>query len=340
MSAPRSNRFNMKIAVIGATGMVGKVMLKVLEESKLFNDVSLFPAASGRSTGKKLLFRGKEISMLSLEDALHANPDIALFSAGTDVSIEWAPRFAEQRTFVIDNSSAWRMGADIPLVVPEINASTISRNTRIIANPNCSTIQMVLALLPMHVNYGIKRVVVSTYQSVTGTGAPAVRQLENERKGVEGARAYPHQIDLNLFPHGGKFLENRYTTEEQKLVDETRKILGDPDIKVTATVVRVPVYGGHSEAVNVELKKPYDIDDIRKMLEETPGITILDNPGENIYPMPLLAEGKDDVFVGRIRRDDTIPNALNLWIVSDNLRKGAATNAVQIAEYLVKNKII
>ena len=199
---------------------------------------------------------------------------------------------------------------------------------------------MVLALLPMHVNYGIKRVVVSTYQSVTGTGAPAVRQLENERKGVEGARAYPHQIDLNLFPHGGKFLENRYTTEEQKLVDETRKILGDPDIKVTATVVRVPVYGGHSEAVNVELKKPYDIDDIRKMLEETPGITILDDPGENIYPMPLLAEGKDDVFVGRIRRDDTIPNALNLWIVSDNLRKGAATNAVQIAEYLVKNKII
>lgn len=330
----------MKIAIIGATGLVGKVMIRVLEESTYFNNIDLIPTASKRSVGKKVLFHGNEITVCSLEDAVIENPHIAIFSAGTEVSIEWAPRFAERQTFVIDNSSAWRMNEGIPLVVPEINAGSINNNTRIIANPNCSTIQMVLALMPLHRNYGIRRVVVSTYQSVTGSGVSAARQLDDERKGVDGKKAYPHRIDLNLFPHGGKFLNNGYTTEEQKLVDETRKILDDNGIMLTATVVRVPVYGGHSEAINVELKNAYDLNEVRELLSDTPGITIQDNVEANEYPMPLYAEGKDDVFVGRIRRDESIPNGLNLWVVSDNLRKGAATNAVQIAEYLVTNKFV
>ncbi len=330
----------MKIAIIGATGLVGKVMIRVLEESTYFNNIDLIPTASKRSVGKKVLFHGNEITVCSLEDAVNENPHIAIFSAGTEVSIEWAPRFAERQTFVIDNSSAWRMNEGIPLVVPEINAGSINNNTRIIANPNCSTIQMVLALMPLHRNYGIRRVVVSTYQSVTGSGVPAARQLDDERKGIDGKKAYPHRIDLNLFPHGGKFLNNGYTTEEQKLVDETRKILDDNGIMLTATVVRVPVYGGHSEAINVELKNAYDLNEVRELLSDTPGITIQDNVEANEYPMPLYAEGKDDVFVGRIRRDESIPNGLNLWVVSDNLRKGAATNAVQIAEYLVTNKFV
>ncbi|RLD79990.1 MAG: aspartate-semialdehyde dehydrogenase [Bacteroidetes bacterium] len=330
----------MKIAIIGATGLVGKVMIRVFEESTYFNNIDLIPTASKRSVGKKVLFHGNEITVCSLEDAVIENPHIAIFSAGTEVSIEWAPRFAERQTFVIDNSSAWRMNEGIPLVVPEINAGSINNNTRIIANPNCSTIQMVLALMPLHRNYGIRRVVVSTYQSVTGSGVPAARQLDDERKGIDGKKAYPHRIDLNLFPHGGKFLNNGYTTEEQKLVDETRKILDDNGIMLTATVVRVPVYGGHSEAINVELKNAYDLNEVRELLSDTPGITIQDNVEANEYPMPLYAEGKDDVFVGRIRRDESIPNGLNLWVVSDNLRKGAATNAVQIAEYLVTNKFV
>lgn len=330
----------MKIAVIGATGLVGRVILRVLEESKLFSNVTILPVASERSAGKKLTFRGEEHEVYGLRDALLAEPDIAIFSAGADISREWAPEFADKQTYVIDNSSAWRQETHIPLVVPEINSFTIEKSTPIIANPNCSTIQMVLALAPLHRKYGIKRIVVSTYQSVTGSGAAAVKQLKNERKGIDGRKAYPHTIDLNLFPHGGNFLENGYTTEEQKLADETRKILDDQSIQITATVVRVPVYGGHSEAVNVEFNKDYDINELRELLAETPGITIQDDIAENIYPMPLFAEGKDDVFVGRIRRDESCANALNMWIVSDNLRKGAATNAVQIAEHLVKNKIL
>ena len=330
----------MKIAVIGATGLVGRVILRVLEESKLFSNVTILAVASERSAGKKLTFRGEEHEVCGLRDALLAEPDIAIFSAGADISREWAPEFADKQTYVIDNSSAWRQEAHIPLVVPEINSFTIEKSTPIIANPNCSTIQMVLALAPLHRKYGIKRIVVSTYQSVTGSGAAAVKQLKNERKGIDGRKAYPHTIDLNLFPHGGNFLENGYTTEEQKLADETRKILDDQSIQITATVVRVPVYGGHSESVNVEFKKDYDINELRELLAETPGITIQDDIAENIYPMPLFAEGKDDVFVGRIRRDESCANALNMWIVSDNLRKGAATNAVQIAEHLVKNKIL
>ncbi len=330
----------MKIAVIGATGLVGRVILRVLEESKLFSNVTILAVASERSAGKKLTFRGEELEVCGLRDALLAEPDIAIFSAGADISREWAPEFADKQTYVIDNSSAWRQEAHIPLVVPEINSFTIEKSTPIIANPNCSTIQMVLALAPLHRKYGIKRIVVSTYQSVTGSGAAAVKQLKNERKGIDGRKAYPHTIDLNLFPHGGNFLENGYTTEEQKLADETRKILDDQSIQITATVVRVPVYGGHSEAVNVEFNKDYDINELRELLAETPGITIQDDIAENIYPMPLFAEGKDDVFVGRIRRDESCAKALNMWIVSDNLRKGAATNAVQIAEHLVKNKIL
>ena len=330
----------MKIAVIGATGLVGRVILRVLEESKLFSNVTILAVASERSAGKKLTFRGEEHEVCGLRDALLAEPDIAIFSAGADISREWAPEFADKQTYVIDNSSAWRQEAHIPLVVPEINSFTIEKSTPIIANPNCSTIQMVLALAPLHRKYGIKRIVVSTYQSVTGSGAAAVKQLKNERKGIDGRKAYPHTIDLNLFPHGGNFLENGYTTEEQKLADETRKILDDQSIQITATVVRVPVFGGHSESVNVEFNKDYDINELRELLAESPGITIQDDIAENIYPMPLFAEGKDDVFVGRIRRDESCANALNMWIVSDNLRKGAATNAVQIAEHLVKNKIL
>lgn len=330
----------MKIVVVGATGLVGRVMIRVLEESKFFPGIELIPVASSSSKGKKILFHGNEIDVVEVEEAITMNPNIALFSAGTEVSIEWAPKFAENGVFVIDNSSAWRKVKDIPLVIPEVNAATINRSTHIIANPNCSTIQLVLALFPLHKEFGIRRLVVSTYQSVTGSGAAAVRQLENERAGQNDTPAYPHPIDLNLFPHGGAFLDNGYTSEEQKLVDETRKILDDNNIRITSTVVRVPVYGGHSEAVNVEFKSGYELDKVRELLTDMPGITIQDDTEKNIYPMPLSAAGKDDVFVGRIRRDESCENALNLWIVSDNLRKGAATNAVQIAEYLLKNKLV
>jgi len=327
----------MKIAIIGVTGLVGRVMLKVMEECRFFHGVDLIPVASSSSVGKKVNFHGKEIGIVGIRDALIANPNIAIFSAGAETSREWAPEFAENNVFVIDNSSAWRMEEKIPLVVPEINAGSINKYCHIIANPNCSTIQMALAL---HEKYGIKRIVVSTYQSVTGSGAVAVQQLENERSGREGETAYPHPIDLNLFPHGGYFLENGYTSEEQKLVDETRKILNDESIQITATVVRVPVYGGHSESINVELKTNYDLEEVRGLLSETEGITMQDDVNNNVYPMPLDAQGKDDVFVGRIRRDESCENALNLWVVSDNLRKGAATNAVQIAQYLVTKKLI
>lgn len=328
----------MKIAIIGVTGLVGRVMLKVLEESRLFKGIELIPAASERSVGKKLMFHGKEYTVCSIRDALIKKPHIALFSAGAGVSREWAPEFAEKQCYVIDNSSAWRNEEKIPLVVPEINASSIQKLPRIIANPNCSTIQMVMVLAPLYNKYGIKRVVISTYQSVTGSGAAAVLQLKSERKGIKTEKAYPHPIDLNLFPHGGKFLDNGYTTEEQKLVDEGRKILDDHSLQITATVVRVPVFGGHSEAVNIELNSAFELDELRKLLAQTPGITVQDDIQADIYPMPLFAEGKNDVFVGRIRRDESCENSLNLWIVSDNLRKGAATNAVQIAEYLVKSR--
>ncbi|MEN8225087.1 MAG: aspartate-semialdehyde dehydrogenase [Bacteroidota bacterium] len=330
----------MKIAIIGITGLVGRIMLKVLEESRLFHSIELIPVASSKSMGRKISFHGKDVPLVSIHDALKVNPNIAIFSAGADISREWAPEFAANNVFVIDNSSAWRMTKDIPLVVPEINSSAINKYTHLIANPNCSTIQMVLALYPLHKKYGIKRLLVSTYQSVTGSGAAAVQQLENERAGIDGERAYPHPIDLNLFPHGGYFLENGYSSEEQKLLDETRKIFDDNTIGVSATVVRVPVYGGHSEAVNVELNTAYELDDVREILSQAPGITIQDDIRNNVYPMPLLAQGKDDVFVGRIRKDESCKNALNMWIVSDNLRKGAATNAVQIAEYLVTKKLI
>lgn len=327
----------MKIAIIGVTGLVGRVMLKVLEESRLFKGIELIPAASERSAGKKLMFHGKEYTVCSIRDALIKNPHIALFSAGAEVSREWVPEFAEKQCYVIDNSSAWRNEEKVPLVIPEVNASSIKKLPRIIANPNCSTIQMVMVLAPLYKKYGIKRVVISTYQSVSGSGAAAVLQLKSERKGIKTEKAYPHPIDLNLFPHGGKFLDNGYTTEEQKLVDEGRKILDDHSLQITATVVRVPVFGGHSEAVNIELNSAFELDELRTLLAQSPGITVQDDIQADIYPMPLFAEGKDDVFVGRIRRDESCENSLNLWIVSDNLRKGAATNAVQIAEYLVKS---
>ena len=330
----------MKIAIIGVTGLVGRVIVKVLEESNLFRGVELIPAASARSAGKEISFHGNKLPVVSINDALLANPNIAIFSAGSEISKKWIPEFANNRIFVIDNSAAWRMKEEVPLVVPEINASLINKSSYIIANPNCSSIQMVLALFPLHKRYGIKRLVVSTYQSVTGSGVIAVQQLENERIGIEGERAYPHPIDLNLFPHGGHFLKNGYTSEEQKLVDETRKILGDDTIRITATVVRVPVYGGHSEAINVELNTEFELEEVKELLEQTPGIIIQDDIWANVYPMPLLAEGKDDVFVGRIRRDESCDNALNMWVVSDNLRKGAASNAVQIAEYLITQKMI
>lgn len=330
----------MKIAVIGATGVVGRVMIGVLDKSTVFAGAGLLPVASARSSDRRVSFHGKDHAVGIIADALAARPDIALFSAGAGLSLQWAKEFAGGGSFVIDNSSAWRKHEDVPLVVPEINAATISRDTRIIANPNCSTIQLVMALYPIHRKYGIRRLVVSTYQSVTGSGAAAVQQLEGERKGQKVKRAYPYQIDLNLFPHGGDFLENAYTTEEQKLVDETRKILDDPNIEITATVVRVPVMGGHSEAVNVELESAFEIDDIRQLLMQTGGVTVQDDPANAVYPMPLMAEGKDDVFVGRIRRDHSRENSFNIWIVSDNLRKGAATNAVQIAEYLVGSKLL
>tara|TARA_R110000850_G_scaffold271031_2_gene404760 strand:+ start:153141 stop:154130 length:990 start_codon:yes stop_codon:yes gene_type:complete len=329
----------MRIAVVGATGMVGEVMLQVLEERN-FPISELMLVASERSVGKKLLFKGAEYSVMGLEEAVAAKLDIALFSAGGATSLEWAPRFAEAGTTVIDNSSAWRMNPSIKLIVPEVNASEITKEDKIIANPNCSTIQMVMVLGPLHKKYGVKRVIVSTYQSITGTGVKAVQQLENESKGEKGEMAYPYPIHQNAIPQCDVFEDNGYTKEEMKLVRETKKILSDNTIAVTATAIRIPVVGGHSESVNIEFEKDFDISEIRTILHETSGITIQDNPVTNTYPMPIYAKGKDDVFVGRIRRDESQNNTLNMWIVSDNLRKGAATNTVQIAEYLVKNKLV
>lgn len=329
----------MKIAVIGATGLVGGVMLKVLEE-RGFQKYELLVAASPKSVGKSVIFAGKPYVMQSVEDIIVQKPAIAIFSAGSTASLKYAPLFAEAGTTVIDNSSAWRMKEDVPLVVPEINAHLLTRDHKIISNPNCSTIQMVVALAPLHAKYTINRIIVSTYQSVTGTGIKAVTQMEHERRGIRSMRAYPHQIHRNLFPHGGDFLENGYTSEEMKLVHETRKIIGDNSLRITSTVVRVPVTGGHSEAVNLEFKHDFDLTEVKELLANSPGIKVLDNPANNEYPMPLFAEGKDDVFVGRIRRDESNERSLNLWIVSDNLRKGAATNAVQIAQYLIAHKLV
>jgi aspartate-semialdehyde dehydrogenase len=329
----------MKLAVVGATGLVGREIIKVLEERDIHPSLFI-PVASAASVGRIIQFQGKDHTIVNNETAVGLNPDIVIFSAGGGTSREWAPKYSAAGTTVIDNSSFWRMEPDIPLVVPEINAALLTKHDKIIANPNCSTIQMVLALAPLHRKYKIRRIVISTYQSVTGTGAKALKQLIDERNGIDGEKAYPHPIDLNLFPHGGTFSDNGYTSEEIKLESETRKILGDDSINVTATVVRVPVTGGHSVAVNVEFRNDFDLRDISQILTATPGIIIRDDPEHNIYPMPLHARGKDDVFVGRIRRDFSQPNTLNLFIVADNLRKGAATNAVQIAQYLIKNNLI
>ena len=318
--------------------MVGRTMMKVLEERN-FPLSQMIPAASERSVGKEVIFKGKAVKVVSVMEAVEARPEFAIFSAGASASREWAPIFAKNGTVVIDNSSYWRMDKNIPLIVPEINSHVIKKGDRIIANPNCSTIQMVMALAPLHRKYKIKRLVVATYQSVTGTGVKAVAQMDNERAGIKGEMAYAHPIDKNCFPHGGTFQPDGYTTEEQKLIDETRKILEDQSIMVTATVVRIPVVGGHSEAVNIEFENDFNIADVKKLLTDFPGVVVYDNPSENIYPMPIHAHNKDEVFVGRIRRDLSKEKCLNLWIVSDNIRKGAATNAVQIAEYMAANKL-
>ena len=329
----------MKVAVVGATGMVGEVMLKVLAERQFPID-ELLLVASERSVGKKLSFKGHEHTVIGLETAVAARPDIAIFSAGGGTSLEWAPKFAEVGTTVIDNSSAWRMDPSKKLVVPEINASILTQEDKIIANPNCSTIQMVMALFPLHQKYQMKRVIVSTYQSVSGTGVKAVQQLENEMAGVEGEMAYPYPINRNALPHCDVFMENGYTKEEMKLAREPQKILDDRTFSVSATAVRIPTAGGHSESVNVEFHNDFELNEVRQLLNDTPGVTVQDNPETNTYPMPIYAHEKDEVFVGRIRRDETQRNTLNMWIVSDNLRKGAATNAVQIAEYLVAHNLV
>jgi len=323
----------MKVAVVGATGLVGSKMLQVLAERNFPVD-ELIPVASERSIGKEVEFKGKKYKVVGYEDAIKAKPDVAIFSAGGGTSLELAPKFAEAGITVIDNSSAWRMDPTKKLIVPEVNANVLTKDDKIIANPNCSTIQMVLVLKPLHDKYKIKRVVVSTYQSVTGTGVKAVDQLFNERKGIQGEMAYKHQIDLNVLPHIDSFLENGYTKEEMKMTNETKKIIGDDSIKVTATTVRVPVIGGHSESVNIEFENDFDLNDVRALLAKTPGVVVQDDVANFVYPMPLTAHEKDETFVGRIRRDESQANTLNCWIVSDNLRKGAATNAVQIAEYL------
>lgn len=323
---------------MGATGLVGREMLTVLEE-RGFAKEEIIAAASPKSVGKKIEFASSTLTVSSVEDAIKARPQYAIFSAGATASRQYAPLFAEAGTTVIDNSSAWRKDADKPLVVPEINIGAVKAGDRIIANPNCSTIQMVLALSALQCEYGIRRLVIATYQSITGTGIKAVRQLEAEERGEKPSEmAYPYSIHRNLFPHGGDFQEDGYTTEEQKLVDETRKIFGDPSIQITATVVRVPVVGGHSEAVNVELNRDYDLDEVRRLIAATPGVILYDNPVENKYPMPILAHHRDEVWVGRLRRDFSQPNTLNMWVVADNIRKGAATNAVQIMEALIKKK--
>jgi aspartate-semialdehyde dehydrogenase len=328
----------MKIAVVGATGMVGRTMMKVLEERN-FPVTELIAAASEKSVGKEVFFKGKAVKVVSVKDAVEAKPVFAIFSAGATTSKEWAPIFAKNGTVVVDNSSYWRMDKNVPLIVPEINFHAIKKGDRIIANPNCSTIQMVMALAPLHKKYKIKRLVVATYQSVTGTGVKAVAQMENERAGIKGEMAYAHPIDKNCFPHGGSFQPDGYTSEEQKLLDETRKILEDQTIQVTATVVRIPVVGGHSEAVNIEFDKEFKIEDVISLISNFPGVVVYDNPSENKYPMPIHAHNKDEVFVGRIRRDLSKEKCLNIWVVSDNIRKGAATNAVQIAEYMAANKL-
>ena len=329
----------MRIAVVGVTGMVGKVMLDVLTERNI--PISeLIPVASEKSIGKTILFKGENLEVIGLAEALNTQPDIALFSAGGDTSLEWAPKFAENGTTVIDNSSAWRMKKDIKLIIPEINASKLTSTDKIIANPNCSTIQMVMAIAPLHKVFRIKRLVISTYQSITGTGVKAVEQLNNEMYDKIGEKAYPYQIHKNALPQCDVFLKNDYTKEEMKLVQETHKILEDSSIGITATAIRIPVVGGHSESVNIEFELKYDIKKVRTILNETIGVEVIDDPKKNLYPMPINAKGKDEVFIGRIRRDESIENGLNLWIVSDNLRKGAATNTIQIAEYLIHNNIV
>jgi aspartate-semialdehyde dehydrogenase len=328
----------MKVAVVGATGMVGEVMLKVLAERN-FPVTELIPVASEKSVGKEIAFGGTKYSVIDLESALAKQPDIALFSAGGETSLEWAPKFAAAGCRVIDNSSAWRMSPDHKLIIPEINGELLTSDDYIIANPNCSTIQLLMALAPLHKKYTAKRVVVSTYQSISGTGTKAVEQMNNERTGQQGDMAYPYPIDQNCLPHCDVFMDNGYTKEEMKLTNETKKIL-DKDVLVSATAVRVPVQGGHSEAVNVTFERDFDLADVRKIIHETAGLTLQDNPATNTYPMPIYAAGKDAVFVGRIRRDETLPNTLNLWVVADNLRKGAATNAVQIAKLLIDRGIL
>lgn len=327
----------MRVALVGATGLVGGIMMKVLEEEN-FPISEFYPVASERSVGKKISFKGKEHTIISMDSAIAKQPHIALFSAGGTISKQQAPKFAAVGTVVIDNSSAWRMEEGIKLVVPEINGDTLTTTDKIIANPNCSTIQMVMALAPLHKKYGIKRLVISTYQSITGTGQKAVAQMNNERNGIEGEMAYPYTIDMNCIPHCDVFLDNGYTKEEMKLVNETQKILNDKSIKITATAVRVPVVGGHSEAVNVEFERPININEIKELLQNTSGITVQDDIANLKYPMPMLAKNKNDVFVGRLRRDESLENGLNMWIVADNLRKGAATNAVQIAK-IVEQKL-
>ena len=329
----------MRIAVVGVTGMVGKVMLDVLTERNV--PISeLIPVASEKSIGKTILFKGENLEVIGLDEALNTQPDIALFSAGGDTSLEWAPKFAENGTTVIDNSSAWRMKKDIKLIIPEINAFKLTSTDKIIANPNCSTIQMVMAIAPLHKAFKIKRLVISTYQSITGTGVKAVEQLDNEMYDKIGEKAYPYQIHKNALPQCDVFLKNDYTKEEMKLVQETHKILEDSSIGITATAIRIPVVGGHSESVNIEFELKYDIKKVRTILNETIGVEVIDDPKKNLYPMPINAKGKDEVFIGRIRRDESVENGLNLWIVSDNLRKGAATNTIQIAEYLIHNNIV
>lgn len=329
----------MKLAIVGCTGLVGNVVLELLDEFSIqISELTL--VASPKSVGKKIFFRNKEIMVVSIDEALSKDLDIAIFSAGGLVSKNWAEKFAYNGTKVIDNSSYWRMNDEIPLVVPEVNGKSISKSTKIIANPNCSTIQMVVALNNIYLKYGIKRLVISTYQSVTGTGAAAVQQMEDEREGKASKKIYPHQIDQNCFPHGGVFLENGYTTEEIKLVNETQKIFNDPTIRITATVVRIPVIGGHCESVNIETLKSFKLDEVIDVLNNSAGVIVQDNPKKFDYPMPITSQYKNDVFVGRIRIDETIKNGLNLWIVADNLRKGAATNAVQILDYILQNKLL
>ena len=333
------NLIVMKVAVVGATGLVGSQMLAVLAERR-FPLTELLPVASARSVGQTVTYQNKLYTVISMDEAIAQRPDIAIFSAGGATSLEFAPKFAAVGTTVIDNSSAWRMNPDHRLVVPEINARVLTEDDKIIANPNCSTIQMVVALAPLHRKYRVERIVVATYQSVTGTGKAAVDQMMNERAGKDGPTVYPHPIDLNVLPHIDVFFDNGYTKEEMKMVNETRKIFGDDSIRVTATAVRVPTVGGHSEAVNVEFAEEFDLDEVRQLLADAPGVVVQDDVQRNVYPMPINAHNRDEVFVGRLRRDETQPKTLNMWVVSDNLRKGAATNAVQIAEYLVEHRLV